>query len=190
MLHETFQFQRELCESTFSITTSVQENCETLLKETLELSPWLPAEGKKVCLYLSDQYWSTMANLKGSSLMSLDYVEKILTPSGGQTKSAPTENKASVTPPSKSHVTEAKTPVKAKSPVKKKTTRTKSTNSPKRKTTAASTPAKKTAVAKKATTVNTAQKKSPAAKAQNTGTTVSPKSPAEKSPSSLAKAEK
>ena len=189
MLHETFQFQRELCESTFSMATSVQENCETLLKETLELSPWLPAEGKKVCLYLSDQYWSTMANLKGSSLLSLDYVEKILTPPTSQAKSTPTEKKTNVLTPSKARTTSAKSSVNAKSPAKK-TTKAKSTSPTKRKKTATSTPAKKVTTANKTTTVKATQKKSATAKTQVTAKAVTQKSAAEQPAANVAKTEK
>lgn len=167
MLQETFQFQKDLCESTFSIATAVQENCETLLKDTLELTPWVPAEGKNAFLYWSEQCWSTLANLKGSSLMSIEYLEKIITPPESQDKKRPTAKKAVVVPPLKSSTTPAKSEVTVKAPAKK-TTRAKSTGTQKKTTTSASTTAKKTATARKSTAVKTASKKSAAVKTQQT----------------------
>ncbi len=166
MLQETFQFQKDLCESTFSIATAVQENCETLLKDTLELTPWVPAEGKNAYLFWSEQYWSTLANLKGSSLMSIEYLEKIITPQKSQDKKSPTAKKTGVVPQVKASAAPAKSEIKAKAPAKK-TTRAKSTGT-KKKTTPASTSAKKAATAKKSTSVKAAPKKSPAVKTQQT----------------------
>ncbi len=168
MLHEAFQFQKDLCESTFSIATSVQENYENLLKDTLDLTPWFPAEGKKAYLYWSERYWSTLANLKGSSLMSLEYLEKIITPPKGQAKDTPTEKKAAV-PAKKNNAVQARAATKSK-PAVKKSTQAKSPAAQKKATTASAT-ARKTSAAKKSTTTKTAAKKTPVKKTQETKTT-------------------
>ncbi len=165
MLHEAFQFQKDLCESTFSIATSVQENCENLLKDSLDLTPWFPDEGKKACLYWSERYWSTLANLKGSSLLSIEYLEKIITPPKSQVKDSPTEKKASAA--------QARAATKPKAAVKK-TTQAKSSATQKKTPTASAT-ARKTSAAKKSTTAKTAAKKTPVKKTQEAKKSVSPK---------------
>ncbi len=168
MLHEAFQFQKDLCESTFSIATSVQENYENLLKDTLDLTPWFPAEGKKAYLYWSERYWSTLANLKGSSLMSIEYLEKIITPPKGQAKETPAEKKAAV-PAKKNNAVQARTATKTK-PAVKKTTQAKRPAAKKKASTASAT-TRKTSVATKSTTAKTAAKKTPVKKNQETKTT-------------------
>ena len=80
MLEKVFQFQKDLCDSTYTIASSVQENYESVLKNTLDYYPWLPDQGKKVCLFWSEQCWLGLDNLKKASLSNLDYIEKMVTP--------------------------------------------------------------------------------------------------------------
>ena len=173
MLQEAFQFQKDLCESTFSIATSMQENCENMLKDSLDLNPWLPLEGKKVCLFFSEQYWSTLANMKSSSLLSLDYVENLFTPP---------ESQAKVSPPA------AKTSMEKTKPTTRKTTATKSTRAKKTTTTPVS--AKKSTPAKKTATGKSTPRQSQAVKSQGAKKSVSTKAPAKKPTSSSATAKK
>lgn len=80
MLQQTLQFQKEVCNASFTIATSIQENCENILKDTLELYPLMPKEGKELCLYCSEQYWLSMNRLKKTSLASIDLFEKFTAP--------------------------------------------------------------------------------------------------------------
>ena len=80
MLHETFQFQKTLCDGSFTIATSIQENCESILKEALNLSPWIPEQGKKACLDSSEQYWLGLNKCRQATLASIDYFESLVLP--------------------------------------------------------------------------------------------------------------
>lgn len=80
MLQQAWQLQRKVCESTFTIATSVQENSENIMKDMLELNPWMPAESKKVCLDCSEQYWLGLNQCKKASLSGIDFLEQLVTP--------------------------------------------------------------------------------------------------------------
>lgn len=80
MLQQTLQFQKEVCDASFTIATSIQENCENILKDTLEFYPLMPKEGKELCLYCSEQYWLSLNRLKKTSLAGLDLFGKFTTP--------------------------------------------------------------------------------------------------------------
>lgn len=80
MLQQAWQLQRKVCDSTFTIATSVQENCENIMKDMLELNPWMPAESKKVCMDYSEQYWLGLNQCKKASLSGIDFLEQLVTP--------------------------------------------------------------------------------------------------------------
>lgn len=80
MLQQAFEFQKTLCDSTFTIAASVQENCENIMKDMLDLYPWLPAQGKKACLDCSEQYWLGLNKCRKASLSGIDYLEQLVTP--------------------------------------------------------------------------------------------------------------
>ena len=80
MLHQALEFQKTLCDSSFTIATSVQENCENIMKDMLELSPWLPEQGKKACLDYSEQYWLGLNKCRRASLSGIDYLEQLISP--------------------------------------------------------------------------------------------------------------
>lgn len=79
MLQQTFEFQKTLCDSTFTIAASVQENCENIMKDMLDLYPWLPAQGKKACLEYSEQYWLGLNKCRKASLSGIEYFEQLVT---------------------------------------------------------------------------------------------------------------
>ena len=80
MLQQTLQFQKEVCDASFTIVTSVQENCENILKDTLKLYPLMPKEGKDFCLYCSEQYWLSLNRMRKNSLASIDLFEQFTAP--------------------------------------------------------------------------------------------------------------
>jgi hypothetical protein len=80
MLQQAFEFQKTVCDSSFTIATSVQENCENIMKDMLELYPWLPAQGKKACMEYSEQYWLGLNKCRKASLSGIEYLEKLVTP--------------------------------------------------------------------------------------------------------------
>jgi hypothetical protein len=80
MLQQAFEFQKTMCDSSFTIATSVQENCENIMKDMLELNPWLPAQGKKACMDYSEQYWLGLNKCRKASLSGIEYLEKLVTP--------------------------------------------------------------------------------------------------------------
>ncbi|MDJ0622807.1 MAG: hypothetical protein QNJ17_07565 [Desulfocapsaceae bacterium] len=86
MLQQTLQFQKEVFDASFTIATSVQENCENILKDTLKLYPLIPKEGKELCLYYSEQYWLSLNRMRKTSLASIDLFEKFTAPPSGSTE--------------------------------------------------------------------------------------------------------
>lgn len=80
MLQQTLQFQKEVCDASFTIATSVQENCENILKDTLKLYPMMPKEGKEMYLYCSEQYWLSLNRMRKASLASIDLFESLAAP--------------------------------------------------------------------------------------------------------------
>jgi hypothetical protein len=79
MLQQAFEFQKTVCDSSFTIAASVQENCENIMKDMLDLYPWLPAQGKKVCLEYSEQYWLGLNKCRKASLSGIEYFEQLVT---------------------------------------------------------------------------------------------------------------
>jgi hypothetical protein len=79
MLQQTFEFQKTMCDSSFTIATSMQEKCENVMKEMLDLTPWLPEQGKKACLDYSEQYWLGLNKCRKVSLSGIDYIEQLVT---------------------------------------------------------------------------------------------------------------
>ncbi len=80
MLQQAFEFHKTLCDSTFTIAASVQENCENIMKDMLDLYPLLPAQGKKACLDYSEQYWLGLNQCRKASLSGIEYLEQLITP--------------------------------------------------------------------------------------------------------------
>jgi len=79
MLQHAFEFQKTLCDSTFTIAASVQENCENIMKDMLDLYPLLPAQGKKAYIDYSEQYWLGLNKCRKASLSGIDYLEQLVT---------------------------------------------------------------------------------------------------------------
>jgi len=100
MLQQTIEFQKTLCDSTFTIATSVQENCENIMKDMMEFYPWLPAQGKKVCLDYSEQYWLGLNKCRKASLSGIEYLEQLISPAmnAGEKTAAPTTGKEKPAP--------------------------------------------------------------------------------------------
>lgn len=80
MLHQAFEFQKTICDSSFTIAASVQENCENIMKDMLDFYPWLPEQGKKTCLDYSEQYWLGINKCRKASLSGIDYLEQLMSP--------------------------------------------------------------------------------------------------------------
>ena len=97
ILQQAFEFQKTLCDSTFTIATSVQEKCENIMKDMLDLQPWLPAQGKKACLDYSEQYWLGLNKCRKASLSGLEYLEQLVTPPAKADKKQATPQAASKT---------------------------------------------------------------------------------------------
>ena len=96
MLLQTLQFQKEICSASFIIATSVQENCENILKDTLALTPLVPEQGKDLCLYYSEQYWLSLERMKKTSLASLDLFAKLTSPPAASPEKRTTRRKKAV----------------------------------------------------------------------------------------------
>lgn len=166
MLNQTLEFQKSLYDSTFTIITSVQENCEDMLKNTLQLYPWIPEPGKQACLFLSDQYWQGVRQIKASSLLQLDYMESLLSPPEKKQEKK-SGSVAKVTPVAPQKPAIDKTQTVAKTAAKPAKTATRRAPAPKTKpaakrTSASATtkkPTTKRATAKKTTTTRAAAKK-------------------------------
>jgi hypothetical protein len=95
MLQHAFEFQKTLCDSTFTIATSVQEKCENIMKDMLDLHPWLPVQGKKACLDYSEQYWLGLNKCRKASLSGLEYLEQLISPPAKADKKQATPQAAS-----------------------------------------------------------------------------------------------
>lgn len=94
MLQHAFDLQKTLCDSTFTIATSVQENCENIMKDMLDLYPWLPEKGKKAYMDYSEQYWLGLNKCRKASLSGIEYLEQLVTqPMKAKEKTAPTKAK-------------------------------------------------------------------------------------------------
>lgn len=120
MLQQTLQFQKEVCDASFTIATSVQENCENILKDTLKLYPMMPKEGKELCLYCSEQYWLSLNRMRKTSLASIDLFEKFTAPPMVFPTKKTDRKKAAPAEPKKSTV-KTKATTKSNGAVKKQT---------------------------------------------------------------------
>jgi outer membrane biosynthesis protein TonB len=66
--------------NTMTILSTMQQHGESLLKTTLEQSPWLPGSSKDACLYWADFYSKYFNNLKSMADQSFAEIERISLP--------------------------------------------------------------------------------------------------------------
>lgn len=119
MLPRTLHVQKEVCNVSFTIATSVQENCENILKDTLELFPWMPKEQKGLCLYCSEQYRLSLSRLKKTSLASIDLFERFSLPPTAMSEKKPERRKKAAPAEPKKPAAKTRTEAKSNEAVKK-----------------------------------------------------------------------
>lgn len=73
-------FNNTTLTNTLTILSDMQQHGESLLKTTLEQTPWLPGSSKDVCLYWVDSYSTYLKNLKAMADLGIAEMERISLP--------------------------------------------------------------------------------------------------------------
>lgn len=63
LLRQTIRFQRTALQNSLAMLNAVQQHGESLLKTTLDHSPWLPGEGRDACLFWTGLWTNNLAGV-------------------------------------------------------------------------------------------------------------------------------
>jgi len=79
MLNQTIKFQRTALQNSLALVYTVQQHGQKFLESTLDQSPWIPGDSKKVCLFWADFYTKNLTGVTDLVDQNLAKLERMAT---------------------------------------------------------------------------------------------------------------